>query len=86
MNSNPSVTVYSRSGCHLCEAVIEKLSKLTESLEFNLEEVLIDGDQTLEKEFGELIPVTKINGEYFDHFSIDLDKFKVSLEKHRQRQ
>ena len=86
MNPTATVTVYSRTGCHLCEDVINKLSPLTESLNFKIEEIKIDGNLELEKEFGELIPVTKVNGYHFDHFSIDLDKFKSFLETHRQHQ
>ena len=84
MNPKAEVSVYSRTGCHLCERVLEQLRPLTASLNFELEEILIDGDTELEKEFGEIIPVTKINGQYVDHFSIDLDKFKTYLEKYRQ--
>ena len=86
MNRKALVEVYSRSGCHLCEKVIDQLSPLTESLNFELKEILIDGNSDLEKEFGELIPVTKINGHHVDHFSIDLPKFKISLEKYRRHQ
>jgi len=86
VNPKAAVSVYSRSGCHLCERVLEQLRPLAASLNFELEEILIDGNPELEKEFGELIPVTKINGHYVDHFSIDLDKFKTYLEKYRQHQ
>ena len=86
MNQRAVVEVYSRSGCHLCENVINQLKPLSDSLNFELKEILIDGNSELEKEFGELIPVTKINGHHIDHFSIDLEKFKTFLEKYRPHQ
>ena len=86
MNQKAVVEVYSRTGCHLCEKVLAQLSPLSDSLNFELKEIFIDGNSELEKEFGELIPVTKINGHHVDHFTIDLVKFKTYLEKYRQHQ
>ena len=82
----PMVTIYGRSGCHLCEEAVNQISPLAKSLNFTIEERMIDGDKELEDLFGQLIPVIHINGEYVSHFKIDLDYFKSFLEKHRQRQ
>jgi glutaredoxin len=41
------VTVYSRAGCHLCDAAIEKIDSVKLELKFELEIKLIDGDQEL---------------------------------------
>ena len=53
---------------------------------YEIEEILIDGNRELEAEYGQLIPVIKVNGKYFSHFRVDLNEFKVFLEKHRQHQ
>lgn len=82
----PIVTIYSRTGCHLCENAENLLSDLANSLNFALEVKLIDGDKELEDLYGQLIPVVKINGAHFSHFRVDLTEFKSSLEKHRQHQ
>lgn len=80
------VTIYGRTGCHLCEEAVNQISPLAKSLDFTIEERLIDGDKELEDLFGQLIPVIHINGEYFSHFRVDLVEFKSSLEKHRLHQ
>ena len=82
----PIVTIYSRTGCHLCENSENLLAPLAETLDFKLEIKLIDGSKELEVLYGQLIPVIHINGEHFSHFRVDLEEFKSSLERHRQRQ
>jgi glutaredoxin len=55
------VTIYSRTGCHLCEDALEILQSMQEELNFAIDEILIDGNEELENEFGEKIPVTQID-------------------------
>jgi glutaredoxin len=72
---NSSVVIYSRRGCHLCE-IAEKLVKdIRKDLEFELEIIYIDGDAGLEKEYGEEVPVTLINGRRHDYFRVDRARF-----------
>jgi glutaredoxin len=80
------VTIYSRHGCHLCESAIETLQSLQAELHFEIEIIYIDGDEKLEKLYGEQIPVTLIGGEHHDFWRVDPDRFRSSLEKHRQSQ
>ena len=82
----PLVTVYSRSGCHLCEIAEATLVGLTEELNFDLEIKLIDGSEELEKLFGHEVPVIHIDGEHHDFFRVDVERFKSCLYTHRQRQ
>ena len=81
----PVVTVYSRSGCHLCENVEVTLAGLTEELNFDLEIKLIDASPELEKLYGHEVPVIHINGEHHDFFRVDVERFRSSLEIHHQR-
>jgi glutaredoxin len=81
----PLVTVYSRSGCHLCENAELTLVELTEELNFELEIKLIDGSEELEKLYGHEVPVIHIDGEHHDFFRVDVERFKSSLERHHQR-
>jgi hypothetical protein len=55
-------------------------------LNFEIEEILIDGSDDLEKLYGEKIPVTHIDGVHHDFWRVDPERFRSSLEKHRQRQ
>ena len=80
------VTIYSRTGCHLCEVAESTLSGLSSELDFEIEIKLIDGDDALEKLYGHEVPVIHIDGEHHDFFKVDPERFRSSLEKHRQRQ
>ncbi|CAB4575914.1 MAG: thioredoxin family protein [Actinobacteria bacterium] len=80
------VTIYSRHGCHLCESAIETLESLQAELNFEIEVIYIDGDEKLEKLYGEQVPVTLIGGEHHDFWRVDPERFRSSLERHRQSQ
>ena len=82
----PIVTIYSRTGCHLCENAENLLKPLESTLDFTIEVKLIDGNKELEDLYGQLIPVVQVNGKYFSHFRVDIEEFKSFLEKHRQHQ
>jgi glutaredoxin len=47
------VTIYSRTGCHLCEDALKVLESLKQELNFEIKEVLIDGDEELQRLYGE---------------------------------
>lgn len=53
---------------------------------FEVEIAYIDGDTELEKLYGNEVPVIHINGEHHDFYKVDPDRFKASLERHRQHQ
>ena len=80
------VTIYGRTGCHLCEDALTVLESLKDELNFEIKEILIDGNEELQALYGEQIPVTQIDGVHHDYWRVDPERFKSSLEKHRQRQ
>ena len=80
------VTIYSRKDCHLCEEALSVLQNLKAELKFEINEIFIDGDEDLEKLYGEQVPVTLIDGEHHDYWRVDPVRFKSSLERHRQHQ
>ena len=80
------ITVYGRTGCHLCEDALKLLQSMQEELKFDLEEILIAGNEELEKRYGEKIPVTQIDGKHHDFWRVDPERFRSSLETHRQHQ
>ena len=80
------VTIYGRTGCHLCEDALKVLESLKGELNFEIQEILIDGNEELQSLYGEQIPVTHIDGIHHDYWRVDPERFKSSLEKHRQRQ
>ena len=79
----PRVTVYSRSGCHLCENAESTLVGLIEELQFDLEIKLIDDSPELEKLYGHEVPVIHIDGEHHDFFRVDVERFRSCLERHK---
>jgi glutaredoxin len=74
-----NVTVYSRSGCHLCEIAIDRINSIKQDYEFNLEVLLIDNDDELEKEFGEQVPVIMIDNMIHDYWKVDLERFTKAI-------
>lgn len=80
------ITVFTRHGCHLCDVAVAVLEGMRVELNFKIETTYIDGDLELEKLYGEQVPVIHIDGIHHDFFRVDPERFKSSLEKHRQRQ
>lgn len=74
-NPLPIVTMYSRQNCHLCEVAKEVVESARNEANFEFEVVFIDGDAGLEKEYGEEVPVTMINGKRHDYFRVDRARF-----------
>ena len=74
-----NVTVYSRSGCHLCEIAIDRIKSIKSDYEFNLEILLIDNNDELEKEFGEQVPVIMIDNKIHDYWKVDLERFTNAI-------
>lgn len=73
------VTVYSRTGCHLCETAISKIESVKTDSNFIIEVKLIDGNLELEKKYGEQIPVILINDQPHDYWRVDLDRFNSAI-------
>ena len=80
------VTIYSRENCHLCDVALEALKSVEAELDFKIEKIYIDQDPDLVRKYGEEVPVIHIDGKHHDMFRVDLDRFRSSLEKHRQHQ
>lgn len=82
----PQVTIYSRLHCHLCELALLVANEVQKDIPFELEIIYIDNDPRLEKEFGEEIPVTIIEGLRHDFFTLNSERFKSALKKIYQNQ
>jgi glutaredoxin len=57
-----TVVVYSRKGCHLCEVVKESLTKLSRRGTFTWQEVDVDADTELRRQYNDEVPVVFIDG------------------------
>ena len=73
------VTVYSRTGCHLCEIAIDLINSVKGSDNFSLEIKLVDNDSELQKEYGEQVPVILIDEKVHDYWRVDLIRFTKAI-------
>jgi glutaredoxin len=63
------VTLYTKSGCHLCEDALRALRRVQADVPFRLSEQDITADDALHRAYFERIPVVALNGEeLFDYF------------------
>jgi|HubBroStandDraft_6_1064221.scaffolds.fasta_scaffold212095_2 glutaredoxin len=74
-----SVVVYSRKGCHLCEVVKESLSKLSRRGGFTWQEVDVDMDFELRRQFNDEVPVVFIDGRKAFKYRMDEQEFLRKL-------
>ena len=58
----PEVVVYHAQGCHLCDRALAQVREVQAELPFELREVDITGDPSLEAEYREWLPVVEIDG------------------------
>jgi glutaredoxin len=77
--TDPRVTLYKASGCHLCERAQEQLHALRVELGFELDEVTIDGDPELEARYREWLPVVEIDGERVATYYVQPEPFRRRL-------
>jgi glutaredoxin len=73
------VVVYSRKGCHLCEVVKESLTKLSRRGGFSWQEVDVDGDGELRRQFNDEVPVVFIDGRKAFKYRMDEQEFLRKL-------
>ena len=67
----PTVTLYGKPGCHLCDVARAELSRLREKAPFTIEEVDVSLDPALHRDMGERIPVVEVDGEKLCEYEID---------------
>ena len=75
MSASPTVVVYSRKGCHLCEVVKESLDKLSRHGAFTWQEVDVDADSELRRQYNDEVPVVFIDGRKAFKYHMDEREF-----------
>jgi glutaredoxin len=81
MRSPPTVALYARPDCHLCDQARAQLEALrAEGLSFELEEVDIDSDDRLLARYLERIPVVILDGEIVSELGLDPDGLRARLD------
>jgi glutaredoxin len=73
------VVVYHAQGCHLCERALEQVQVLQQELGFELELVDITGDDALEADYREWLPVVEIDGRRRFTYFVQLEPFRRAV-------
>ncbi len=77
--STPRVTLYTRPGCHLCDAARSVVDTVCAELGEEYAEVDITGTPGLPASYLEEIPVTLVDGEQHDFWRVDPDRLRGAL-------
>jgi len=81
--SIPTLTVYSRNDCRLCDEMIAALRELQRRVRFELAVVDVDADPALERRYGATIPVLAHGGHELCHYALDPAAVTAYLSKFR---
>jgi hypothetical protein len=73
------VVLYHAAGCHLCERARGVVGGLRDELGFDLREVDITGDERLEAEYREWLPVVEIDGRRRFTYYVQPDAFRRAV-------
>jgi len=76
--SAPEVVVYSRSGCHLCEVLIEELAPLLRG-RAGLEVRDVDERGEWRERYGDSVPVVELDGVELCRYQLDRDAVAKAL-------
>ncbi|MET1133498.1 MAG: glutaredoxin family protein [Aeromicrobium sp.] len=73
------VVVYSREGCHLCEAAEAVVAQLVAETGDDWARVDIDTDPDLQQRFTDQVPVTFVDGRQHDFWRVDPVRLRTAL-------
>ncbi len=71
MPEKPTLTLYYREGCHLCETMLQALRGLQSRLDFDISLVDIDRDPGLRQRYDEWVPVLLAGEHEICHYHLD---------------
>ena len=73
------ITLYTRPGCHLCDAAREVIERVCADLGEQYAEVDIDPDPELRSRFTDEVPVTFVDGKQHDFWRVDEQRLRAAL-------
>ncbi|HVC01547.1 MAG TPA: glutaredoxin family protein [Steroidobacteraceae bacterium] len=79
MAATARFTLYSRPGCHLCEAMLESLAALPAAAGHPVEVLDVDRDPATRVRYGHKIPVLLFGGELVCHGRLDAEEVHKAL-------
>ncbi len=83
MSEKPTLTLYYREGCHLCETMLQALRGLQSRLVFELHTVDIDRDAGLRQRYDEWVPVLQGGEQEICHYHLDLPALEAFVDAAR---
>ena len=75
----PRITLYTRTGCHLCEEARLVIEQVCDELGEEYAEVDIDSDPALVARFTDEVPVTFVDGSQHDFWRVDPTRLRAAL-------
>ncbi|HEX2071997.1 MAG TPA: glutaredoxin family protein [Thermoleophilaceae bacterium] len=75
----PTVTLYGKPGCCLCDNARSEVARLRVRHRFELEEVDVSLDARLHREYGERIPVVAVDGREACELEVDVAEIERLL-------
>jgi glutaredoxin len=75
----PTVTLYTRAGCHLCEQAERVLAEQRTATPFRLELVDVDRDPELARRYGVRVPVVAVDGVELFEYEVPVDLLRARL-------
>jgi glutaredoxin len=74
-----TVELLSRAGCHLCDDARRLVQRVAAESGVAWTETDIDADPALRAEFGELVPVVRVDGKELGYWRIDEGRLRRAL-------
>ena len=75
----PRITLYTRTGCHLCDQARAVIEQVCAELDEEYAEVDIDTDPDLVARFTDEVPVTFVDGRQHDFWRVDPARLREAL-------
>jgi glutaredoxin len=74
-----AVELLSREGCHLCDDARRLVERVTADAGLGFTETDVDTDPALRAEFGDLVPVVRVDGKELGYWRIDEHRLRRAL-------
>ncbi|MDH2426789.1 glutaredoxin family protein [Sphaerisporangium sp. TRM90804] len=74
-----TITLLGKPGCHLCDDARAVITRVADDLGVAWEERDISGSEEDQKAYGEMIPVTLIDGVQHDFWRVDESRLRAAL-------
>lgn len=77
------LVVYTRDGCHLCDALLDELAQFCSKHPYTFSIIEISGNELLEQRFGTQVPVVTYQEDILCYYFLDTDLIDVYFDKSR---